>query len=84
MLTRNVSGRCVGDAAVMQTTYSSQAGVDPEKIDRRIADIYRDVANELAENLHLPTGRPLAEAIRYPADLLALLPADAVNSFAGR
>jgi arsenite methyltransferase len=37
----------------------------------------------LAEDLHFPTGRPLAEALRYPADLLALLPAEAVNSFAG-
>ena len=69
----------------MQTnpTYPSQAGVDPEELDRRIADMYRDVANELAEDLHFPTGRPLAEALRYPADLLALLPAEAVNSFAG-
>ena len=45
--------------------------------------MYRDVANELAEDLHFPTGRPLAEALGYPADLLALLPAEAVNSFAG-
>jgi arsenite methyltransferase len=69
----------------MQTnpTYSSQAGVDPEELDRRIADMYRDVANELAEHLHFPTGRPLAEALGYPAHLLALLPAEAVNSFAG-
>ena len=69
----------------MQTnpTYSSQAGVDPEELDRRIADMYRDVANELAEDLHFPTERPLAEALGYPADLLALLPAEAVNSFAG-
>jgi hypothetical protein len=37
----------------------------------------------LAEDLHFPTDRPLAEALRYPADLLALLPAEAVNSFAG-
>ena len=69
----------------MQTnpTYSSQAGVDPEELDRRIADMYREVANELAEDLHFPTGRPLAEALGYPADLLALLHAEAVNSFAG-
>ena len=69
----------------MQTnpTYSSQAGVDSEELDRRIADMYRDVANELAEDLHFPTGRPLAEALGYPTDLLALLAAEAVNSFAG-
>ena len=30
-----------------------------------------------------PTGRPLAEAVGYPADLLGRLPTEAVNSFAG-
>ena len=36
-----------------------------------------------APDLHFPTGRPLAQALGYPADLLARLPAQAVNSFAG-
>jgi arsenite methyltransferase len=65
------------------TTYSSPAGVDSKELDRRIAEMYGDVANELAEDLHFPTGRPLAEALGYPDDLLARLPAEAVNSFAG-
>ena len=45
--------------------------------------MYRDVANEAAPDLHFPTGRPLAEALGYPAEMLARLPAQAVNSFAG-
>jgi arsenite methyltransferase len=57
--------------------------VDPQELDRHIAEMYRDVANEAAGELHFPTGRSLAEALGYPADLLDRLPAEAVNSFAG-
>jgi arsenite methyltransferase len=66
-----------------QTTYVTPEGVDPEELDRHITEMYRDVANEAGLVLHFPTGRPLAEALGYPADLLDRLPAGAVNSFAG-
>ena len=74
-----------GDAAGMQTntTYPTPGGVDREQLDRQITEMYRDVANEAGRDLHFPTGRPLAETLGYPADLLGLLPAHAVNSFAG-
>jgi arsenite methyltransferase len=65
------------------TTFPIGGGVDPRELDRHIAEMYRDVANEAARDLHFPTGRPLAEALGYPAELLDRLPADAVNSFAG-
>ena len=76
---------CAGDAAGMHTntTYPTPGGVDREELDRQIAEMYRDVANEAGRDLHFPTGRPLAEALGYPADLLGRLPAHAVNSFAG-
>jgi SAM-dependent methyltransferase len=45
--------------------------------------MYRDVANEAVGDLHFPTGRPLAEALGYPTELLDRLPAEAVSSFAG-
>lgn len=82
---RKVSGRPVSDASAMQTstTHSPVTGVDREELDRHIADMYRDVANEAARDLHFPTGRSLAEALGYPADLLTRLPAEAVSSFAG-
>ena len=57
--------------------------MDPEELDRQITEMYRDVANEAGRDLHFPTGRPLAETLGYPADLLGRLPAHAVNSFAG-
>lgn len=65
------------------TTFPIGGGVDPQELDRHIAEMYRDVANEAGRDLHFPTGRPLAEALGYPTELLDRLPAEAVNSFAG-
>jgi len=82
---RKVSGRRAGEAAVMHTntTYPAPARVDLTMLYREIAAMYRDVANETARDLHFPTGRRLAEALGYPADLLDGLPDGAVTSFAG-
>lgn len=57
--------------------------VDPDQLAHHIASMYRDVANENGHDLHFHTGRALAEALGYPADLLDRLPAEAVRSFAG-
>jgi len=65
------------------TTTPTAVGVDREALDRHIAETYCDVANQAGRDLHFPTGRPLAEALGYPADLLDRLPARAVSSFAG-
>src|SRR3954447_15109494 len=58
-------------------------GVDTDELARHVAEMYRDVANEAVDDLHFHTGRGLAEALGYPADLLDRLPARAVSSFAG-
>jgi arsenite methyltransferase len=60
-----------------------RTGVDAQELDRQIAAMYRAVATEADRELHFPTGRPLAEALGYPAGLLDRLPAQAVSSFAG-
>jgi arsenite methyltransferase len=65
------------------TAHPTRGGVDPKELDRHMTEMYRDVANEAGRDLHFPTGRPLAEALGYPAELLDRLPAQAVNSFAG-
>ena len=74
-----------GDVARMHMniTRRTAGGVDPRELDRLVAQMYRDVANEASRGLRFPTGRPLAEALGYPADLLGRLPAEAVRSFAG-
>jgi hypothetical protein len=60
---RKVSGKRGGGSTFMQTTttYSLLVGVDPQQLERRIAERYRDAANGLAEDLHFPTGRRLAQ-----------------------
>jgi arsenite methyltransferase len=59
------------------------SGVDAEELGRHIAEMYRAVANGTVHDLHFHTGRDLAEALGYPADLLDRLPAGAVRAFAG-
>jgi arsenite methyltransferase len=54
-------------------------GVDADELARHIAEIH----HEPVQDLHFHTGRGLAEAPGYPADLLARLPVRAVSSFAG-
>ena len=66
-----------------QTHTTRAPGVDPDELARHIAQMYRDVANETVRDLHFHTGRGLAEALGYPAELLDRLPARAVSSFAG-
>src|SRR6266513_3472976 len=66
-----------------QIPATAATGFDADELARHIAAMYRDVANEAARDLHFHTGRPLAEALGYPADLLDRLPARAVDSFAG-
>jgi arsenite methyltransferase len=78
-------GRDAGDPPGMQThpLHPTNVTVDPEELDRHITQMYRDVANEVERDLHFPTGRPLAEALCYPTELLDRLPVEAVRSFAG-
>ena len=80
-----VSGRRAGEGPGMQAqpTHPIGPGVDLAELDRQIAEMYREVANDAARGLHFPTGRTLAEALGYPAELLDRLPAEAVRSFAG-
>jgi arsenite methyltransferase len=57
--------------------------VNLDELALHIAQMYRDVADEADRELHFHTGRPLAEALGYPTELLDRLPAEAVSSFAG-
>src|SRR3954462_10351239 len=57
--------------------------VDAEELEAKVQDMYRRVAREEHDDLHFEVGRPLAEHLGYPPDLLDAIPAEALASFAG-
>ncbi|MEW6331624.1 MAG: MerC family mercury resistance protein [Pseudomonadota bacterium] len=54
-----------------------------EAILKAVEDMYTEVANRPAHPFHFPTGRRAAELLGYPPAELDVLPAAAVESFAG-
>jgi SAM-dependent methyltransferase len=57
--------------------------VDREELDGQVKEMYRQVAREEEAGLHFEVGRPLAEHLGYPTELLDAIPAEALASFAG-
>ncbi|MCZ7528772.1 MAG: methyltransferase domain-containing protein [Acidimicrobiia bacterium] len=64
-----------------QTT--SQPTVDAEALRAEVRIKYAEVAINPGGAFHFHIGRPLAERLGYPAEILASLPEEAVASFAG-
>lgn len=59
------------------------AQVDVLDLERRVKDVYRDVARRPQDMYHFEMGRALAERLGYPPELLDRVPSAAVESFAG-
>jgi SAM-dependent methyltransferase len=57
--------------------------VDAEELRARIRDMYRAVAEQPSGSFHFQVGRPVAEALGYPADWLDAVPDEALASYAG-
>jgi arsenite methyltransferase len=57
--------------------------VDRGLLEERVRKMYRLVALGESSELHFAVGRPLAERLGYPPELLDAIPAEAVASFAG-
>jgi ubiquinone/menaquinone biosynthesis C-methylase UbiE len=57
--------------------------VDAVALETKVKDMYRQVAEQPHGEYHFEMGRSLAERLRYPADLLDQIPAQAIESFAG-
>jgi arsenite methyltransferase len=57
--------------------------VDVQELEAKVKDMYRHVAEEPQGKYHFELGRPLAEHLGYPADVLDRIPAGAIESFAG-
>lgn len=62
---------------------STTQPLDTADLERRVKAVYREVAHHPEQTYHFEMGRPLAERLGYPADLLDAIPADALASFAG-
>lgn len=59
------------------------ATVDTQELEAKVKDMYRHVAEEPQGKYHFELGRPLAEHLGYPGDILDRIPAGATESFAG-
>jgi len=57
--------------------------VDVQDLERRVKDVYREVALRPERTYHFEMGRRLAERLGYPSDVLDQVPASALDSFAG-
>jgi arsenite methyltransferase len=57
--------------------------LDTGELEERVKRMYEEVALEPEREFHFETGRALAERLGYPAAELDLIPAAAIDSFAG-
>lgn len=62
---------------------SAPAQLDTFELVRQVKALYRQVAQQPSAEFHFPLGRPLAQRLGYPAELLDVVPAEALASFAG-
>ena len=59
------------------------ATVDSRELETKVKDMYRHVAEQPDGKYHFELGRPLAERLGYPPDVLGRIPEGASESFAG-
>jgi arsenite methyltransferase len=57
--------------------------VDTQDLERRVREMYREVADEPHKEFHFEVGRALAERLGYPSAELDAIPSEAIESFAG-
>jgi arsenite methyltransferase len=59
------------------------ASVDVDDLEAKVQQMYRQAAEQPHATYHFEMGRALARRLGYPDDLLAAIPSEAVESFAG-
>jgi arsenite methyltransferase len=57
--------------------------LDTRDLERRVKEMYREVADEPHKDFHFEIGRALAERLGYPPAELDAIPNEAIESFAG-
>ena len=67
----------------MTTEPVTASGVDRAELRLLVQEKYEDVAQQPELGFHFHNGRPLAEMLGYPAEVLDSLPQGTVDSFAG-
>jgi arsenite methyltransferase len=60
-----------------------EATVDTRELEAKVKDMYKHVAEQPEGKYHFEMGRPLAERLGYPGDVLDRIPSGAIESFAG-
>ena len=55
--------------------------VNTEELETKVKDMYRHVAEQPHGAYHFEIGRPLAERLGYPTELVDRIPAGAIESF---
>jgi arsenite methyltransferase len=60
-----------------------EATVDTQQLEAKVKDMYRHVAEQPRGKYHFEMGRPMAERLGYPPDVLDRIPDGAIESFAG-
>jgi arsenite methyltransferase len=77
------TGRKTGSYLEREKEQNMEATVDTQELEAKVKDMYRHVANEPEGKYHFELGRPLAERLGYPVDILDRIPTQAIESFAG-
>jgi SAM-dependent methyltransferase len=80
-MTRSEQDESARAALLPQADASSL--VDAEELEAKVKEMYTAVAREEKAELHFEVGRPVAEHLGYPPDLLDAIPEEALASFAG-
>lgn len=60
-----------------------RASLDEAELERKVRDVYREVAGDPGEQYHFEMGRALADRLGYPEADLERIPEAAIESFAG-
>lgn len=65
------------------TLNKTSASIDKEELEKKVKDMYRDVALNPKGEFHFEMGRALAERLGYSPEDLDRIPAESIESFAG-
>ncbi|MCZ6702864.1 MAG: methyltransferase domain-containing protein, partial [Ignavibacteria bacterium] len=66
-----------------KTLNNTSAAIDKDELEKKVKDMYREVALNPKGEFHFEMGRDLAERLGYSPEDLDRIPAESIESFAG-